>query len=234
MELRYLLADAWEELPKLQNDSVDLILTDPPYMEYESGTAKGDPKARTTIAGVFTPENMLDFAMEAYRLLKPGGHCYVFSHEKTICRDSKSLEAAGLTVLRWLIWVKTTFTRAGRFDLVYPQTNEFIIFAVKKDRDDRYRPLRGQVHGNVLSQFGRTSGSYQVHPTEKPVNLLAFLIEKSTEEGDLILDPFAGVCTTGIAAASLKRRFLGFEIVPEVHKRGEALLLSLGLSQINP
>jgi DNA modification methylase len=84
-----------------------------------------------------------------------------------------------------------------------------IISAVKKGK--KPRPLQGKREGNVL-HFPRLPSSELEHPTQKPIELIEYLISKTSVEGELIVDPFAGVGTTLISAKKLNRRFWGCEI----------------------
>ncbi len=77
-----------------------------------------------------------------------------------------------------------------------------------------------QIHGsnptNVL-EFGFQKNERRIHETQKPLQLIEFLIKLTTKEGQTVLDPFMGSGTTAVAARRLKRHFIGFEIVPEFH-----------------
>ncbi len=97
----------------------------------------------------------------------------------------------------------------GDLKMTYAPKHEIIIF-VNLGRPLKYR------HPDVL-QFNRVSGSESVHPTQKPVDLLELLIRNSSEEGDMVLDPFMGSGSTMVAAAKLKRRYIGIELTQDYY-----------------
>ncbi|MYC96153.1 MAG: site-specific DNA-methyltransferase [Caldilineaceae bacterium SB0661_bin_32] len=78
--------------------------------------------------------------------------------------------------------------------------------------------IQGANPTNLLA-FGFQKGEQRVHEAQKPLKLIEFLINLTTREGQVVLDPFMGSGTTAVAARRLNRRFIGFEIVPEFHQR---------------
>jgi site-specific DNA-methyltransferase (adenine-specific) len=103
-----------------------------------------------------------------------------------------------------LVWDKNSF---GMGDLYgqYAPSYEFIIFAVK----EQGRKLNGKRERDLLS-FQKTK--CDLHPTQKPVDLLEYLITKSSNENDTILDPFMGSGSTGVACVKTNRNFIGIEL----------------------
>lgn len=93
--------------------------------------------------------------------------------------------------------------------------------------------VQGADPTNVL-EFGFQKHERRVHEAQKPLKLIEFLIKLTTKEGQLVLDPFMGSGTTAIAAAHLKRRFIGFEIVPAYHAMAlQRLEQEAGMRQLN-
>ena len=86
---------------------------------------------------------------------------------------------------------------------------EMIVYATKGRRH-----LNGTRESNVL-YFDRPASSKYRHPTEKPLNILEYLIEKSSKEGELVLDPFMGSGSTCVAAKNKKRKYIGIELDPQ-------------------
>ena len=201
---KILRGNCLEILKHLPAASVDLILTDPPYgMNYRPRTFGPIPFDTTTD---WFPE----FIREAYRVLKPDRHIYVFTNDYSIGPFRAGMESAGFTLKRTLVWVKDQHTA---WDLRgdYANRTEFILFAHKGRR-----ALEGRRESNVLL-FPRVVR--RLHPTEKPLPLMRFLIEKSTLPGELVLDPFAGSGTVCLAAKEAGRRYCGLEISPEYAER---------------
>ena len=190
--------------------SFDLVLTDPPYgMDYQSSrrTEKYDK-----IDNDISLEWLRPFLQEAFRVLKDDTHIYLFCNDYAISDFRKELEAVGFTPKRTLVWVKNNHT-SGDLEGDYGNKTEFLLYAQKGRRE-----LNGKRETNVLN-FDRTATTQ--HPTQKPVDLNAFLIRKSSEENQTILDPFMGSGTTLVAAKLLNRNAVGIEISPEYCKIAE-------------
>ncbi len=186
-------------LGRLPAESVDLLLTDPPYgMRYRS-RAGGRPIVGDTDLSWFRL-----FIQEAYRVLRPDTHAYLFCNEYGLATFRAEMAAAGFKVKRLLVWVKDQHT-AGDLGGDYANRTEYLLFGHKGRRR-----LNGHREANVL--FFKRAGRRREHPTEKPEEMLRYLIGKSSEPGELVLDPFAGSGTTCRAAKDLGRRFLGIEI----------------------
>ena len=198
--------DSLEVLRGFSSGSFDLILCDPPYgMSYQSAWRTATPQ----FAKIESDDDISwfpDFAREIYRVLKDDRHAYIFCNDYSISDFRKELEKAGFVNKRTLVWVKNNHT-SGDLEGDYGNKTEFILFAHKGRR-----VLNGRRETNVLN-FARVSDL--LHPTQKPVDINAFLIEKSTNEGESVLDPYCGSGSTLIAAKNLKRNSLGIEISPE-------------------
>lgn len=196
--------DCLEVMKEMEDSSIDLILTDPPYgMDYQSSW-------RTEKFDKISDDNNLDwipeFLKESYRILKNNTHIYIFCNEYSIGQWRKELKEAGFTIKRMLVWVKNNHT-SGDLEGDYANKTEYIMFAHKGRRK-----LNGSRSNNV---WNVDRAVCENHPTVKPIPLLMFLIEKSSEEGDLILDPFAGSGTTGRACKDLHRNFILIEKEPK-------------------
>ena len=110
-----------------------------------------------------------------------------------------------------LIWIKNNWT-AGDLKGAYAKQTEFIIYAVK----GRHL-LNGRRDSDVL-KYNRVSGKKQVHQNQKPVDLLEYLIKKSSTKGDTVLDCFMGSGSTGVACNKLGRKFIGIELDAETYE----------------
>ena len=193
--------DCREILRRLPGESVDLLLTDPPYgMRYRS-SHRSRPIVGDEDLSWFRP-----FIREAFRVLRPDTHAYLFCNEYGLATFRAEMAAAGFKVKRLLVWVKDQHT-AGDLHGDYANRTEYLLFGHKGRRR-----LNGRRDTNVL--FFKRAGRRRDHPTEKPEAMLRYLIEKSSSPGELVLDPFAGSGTTCRAAKDLGRRFLGIEVDP--------------------
>lgn len=210
--------DARELVRSVPDGSVRLLLTDPPYgMEYRSNRRWASE----------APDEILnDGADEAFGLiedvlgkavpkLQDDAHVLVFCSWRGEPRVRQVLEAVGLSVKGSLVWVKEEHS-AGDVRGGFAPRHERIVHAVKGNPE--VSPRRADV-------FQVPRARRDLHPAEKPVELLRQLIECTTREGDLVLDPFAGVASTLVAALEIDRQFAGFELDAEYYERGRERLL---------
>lgn len=192
--------DCLDLLKQIDSRSVDLLLTDPPYgMNFVSGQRKKHKHGK--ILNDTNLDWLPDFITECKRILKPEAHAYIFCSHHNIERFL-SVVKNNLPYKNLLVWEKNSW---GMGDLKgdYSPAYEFIIFC-----STGKKKLCGNRNKNIL-QFKRTANKN--HPTEKPVDLFTFLIDKSSKEGDLVIDPFGGSCTTAIAAIQTKRNWICIE-----------------------
>lgn len=205
--IRIVNADCLDGMRSLPTESVDCVLTDPPYgMGYVSAR-----RTRSKRFDAIENDATFDLAFnvrwlsEAHRVMKPDTHLYVFTDDGNLGSWRDVIGKCGFTVKRTLVWVKNAWT-SGDLEGDYGHQTEFVVFAHKGRR-----PLSGSRIGNVIDARRVSPESLQ-HPTQKPVAVLTPLIECSTEQGGVLLDPFIGSGTTAVAARSLGRRCIGFEI----------------------
>jgi site-specific DNA-methyltransferase (adenine-specific) len=194
--------DCLDIMPTLADKSVDMILTDPPYgMKYQSARRTATPQF-DKIENDDTVDWLPVLLKECWRVLKDDSHVYMFCNDYAISDFRRAFELAGFKAKRTLVWVKNNHT-SGDLHGDYGNKTEFIVYAQKGRR-----LLRGGRDTNVLS-FNRVS--HLQHPTQKPVDLCEYLIGKSSNEGDTVLDPFAGSGTTGVACLNTGRKFILIE-----------------------
>lgn len=211
MTARIHLGDCREMLGQMPSNSVDCVVTDPPYgMSYRSGRRAEKFDA---IAGDEDPELFVSVLPEIARVLRPDRHVYVFCswhHLDTFLGQMR----AHFTVKNLIVWNKNVHG-SGDLKGAYAPKHEFIVFAHKGRRE-----LTRRIPDVI--DCPKVPGGAMVHPTEKPVNLLRTLIANSTTAGETVLDPFTGGGSTGLAAAAEGRRFIGCELAPAYHAIAEA------------
>lgn len=205
----------------LADRSVDVVLTDPPYSsgtrkEGQKGVRKSmtredddgewfDNDAMTVLGFAWMIRQV---AVQWRRVLVPGGHALVFIDWRMYPHLAAAIETADLRHAGVVVWKKASFGMGSCFR----NQHEFILhFTNGVGREPQRRDV-----GSVLEAAAVRDGD---HPTEKPTQLLERLLEVVAPPGALVLDPFAGVGTTGIAAARLGRRFVGWEKEPRHHAR---------------
>ncbi|MDP8238214.1 MAG: DNA methyltransferase [Candidatus Hatepunaea meridiana] len=197
--------DSLQIMPTLPSESIDLVLTDPPYAIHYKSNRRIVKKKFDHLIGDMPGDWIEQFAAQTFRLLKPDRHLYCFCRHDTYPRFYHAFENAGFKMKRTLIWVKNNH---GSGDLKgdYASRDEWIIYAHKGRR-----LLRGKRKDNIL-EFPKIFSSKLLHPTQKPVDLLRLLISKSTDRGEVVLDPYAGVLSTAVAAMMEERDFIMIDI----------------------
>lgn len=215
----FCLGDWREHITKVEDGSVSLLLTDPPYgIGYQSDYQLDRQKSRKhdVIAGDQSTDEINQMVLSALPKLKDNAHVLMFCHWKNEQEIRDILTAAGLTIRGSLIWAKNN---AGMGDpkTTFAPKHERIIHAVKGS------PTLFDREADVLNCDRCNS---ERHPTEKPVDLLSRLIEVTTVPGELVIDPFAGVASTLIAARGLDRKYWGCEIHEAYHTLGAERLSS--------
>ena len=223
MEIALLFNDSLKELPKFETESVDLIATDPPYGI--SNKNKITRKETTDINmdfGVwdhFTEEEFIEFTRqwfyECMRILKKNGWMYIFFGNtwiwilQTSIRDNPQFDIIHRTTYTWC---KSNPAPSYRKFNWRSSTEPALVFSKGKCRIPNF------LDQTRMKNYGMTScrSNYGVsgHPTEKPISLMELFVETSSNKGEIVLDPFMGSGTTGMACLQLKRRFVGIESSP--------------------
>ena len=232
--------DCLNVLKDIPDNSIDLVCTDCPYRicsggcttgiygneskkreyvkDFESGRVllKGtkhinlggsvfNDNSKYVRAGTLFANNEIKFEYwlpEIYRVLKNNTHCYIMINGRNLAELQKQAEKAGFVYQNLLVWEKGNAT-PNKF---YLNACEFILM-LRKGGERWINDMGTKTILKVPNQIGD-----KYHPTEKPVGLMEVLIANSTNENDLVLEPFAGAGATCIAARNLKRRFIGIEI----------------------
>lgn len=199
--------DAFEWLKDFDGDA-DLIITDPPYESLERHRKVGTTTRLKQSKGssnqwfeVISNERLPALFEACYRALKPNSHFYMFCDAETMFVAKPMGEAAGFKFWKPIVWDKQ---RLG-MGYHYRARHEFILFFEKGKRR-----LHDLGVPDVLS-FPRVDRGY---PTEKPVALSELLIRQSSEPGGLVLDPFCGSGSVGVAALRARMEFMGVDVSP--------------------
>lgn len=204
--------DAIEWLKTLDNDSVDLIVSDPPYRVQQHGssglsgifkTKTGAEKELNSKLFQHNEVEVTDYASELFRVLKPDNHCYIMTNDFNLRNFLNVFTDIGFHFTKLIIWDKQNKIA----NPYYMQQVEYILFMSK----GRTKQINNCGTSNLLS-ISNMENKNNDHPTEKPVELMEILIKNSSKEGDLVLDPFVGVGATALACQNLNRNFIGCEI----------------------
>jgi len=211
-------------MKNLQDESVDLILTDPPYqIEYIDNIAnysykqRGIDKKTRSIKNDF--EGGIDwdtFFRESYRVLKPKKMLYMCCRADMLINIGEFIKRSKFKYAHDFVWQKGDM---GYGNLNVMGTTHELIIGLSKDFPEKCRSI--YIDGKLkkrtpASYVGKLSKKeYYGHPTQKPVGMMAYIILNRTDENDLVLDSFAGVGSTPVAAKLLNRNYISIELDKE-------------------
>ena len=207
------LGHAIELIKTIPSDSIDCVVTDPPYRVTSRGNAGnsgGMFKKDINLKGKVFAENdvkIQDFASELFRVLKEQTHCYVMCNQINLQPYLNELERVGFKITKVLIWDKGNKINSQW----YMGQVEFIIFC-RKGRAKRVNNCGISELIAIPNKKTKRKDGTNYHDTEKPVALMELLVKQSTIGGDVVLDPFVGIGATAIACLKNGRRFVGFEL----------------------
>ena len=199
--MQKIIQGSWEEnINSINNNSVDLVITDPPYgMSFVSNYRKEKHKK---IKNDDNLEWLPVWVKELKRITKNDSHIYIFCSWHNIDVFKKELEVF-FKVKNILIWEKNN-TGMGDLKGDYYPKYEMIIFISNGNKK-----LNGTRDSNIIKAKRRSNDD---HPTQKPSNLISYLIEKSSIKGDLVVDTFAGSCSVAIMCKEKQRRSICIEL----------------------
>lgn len=216
------LMDALEFLKKIGTNSVDLVLTDPPY-NISGGTVpvydtRAKNKKRTIHLNAewdkFTDEEFLKMMHkvidEFYRILKPSGSLIMFVSDRYLSYLRHYVRNKGFCYRQTCIWIKSNPVPQMR-KVKFMHATELFFTANKEKGHDSFRWENGQ-RSNVFFHPIVGGKERTKHPTQKPLWLMQELIKYYTREGDLVLDSFMGSGTTAVASKQLNRKYIGSEL----------------------
>ena len=219
--------DGLKEILTLPSCSIDLVLTDLPYLIsrethfntggcYNSEIKGSRRKVPVTDFGdwdktKYDYEGMIN---QFYRLLKPHGSLIMFYDIWKMQSLKEMCENANFKQMRLCKWEKTNPVPINSKVNYLTNSTEYFITCVKKGKptfNSQYD--RGVYSYPILHGKERT-----VHPTQKPLSLISDIVLKHSNVGDTVLDPFMGTGTTGVACLHSNRKFIGFEIQEDYFK----------------
>lgn len=226
-----LQGDCMQHLKEISENSVRTIFADPPYFLSNGGISVQSGKQVCVDKGDWdkggTPNYIYEFNRQWLSLcrskLTEDGTIWVSGTYHNIFIVQRCLQELGYKVLNIVTWQKSD-PPPNLSCRYFTFSSEFIIWARKSEKKPHkfnYEVMK-QLNGGRqmtdvwrLPAVGKWEKTCGKHPTQKPLRLLYRIILASTDEGDIVLDPFAGSSTTGIAANLLGRIFIGIEKEPE-------------------
>lgn len=205
--------DCLNVMKNIENNSIDLIVTDPPYKitkRGNNGNAGGMFKGKKSLDGNIFKHNDIypsEYLPEFFRILKEDSHCYVMSNHINLQNMLNTATEVGFKFVKCLIWNKGNKIMGQS----YMNQFEYILFL----RKGKHKKINNCGTSDILSvpnKKDKDENGKNLHDTQKPVELMKILIENSSQEGEIVLDPFMGIGSTGIACIECERNFIGIEL----------------------
>jgi len=220
-----------EVLPTIPDCTVDMIFADPPYFLSNGGSTCQSGKRVSVHKGEWDQscgvnENHafnLAWLRECRRILKPEGTLFVSGTHHVIFSIGFAMQQLDMKILNEITWYKVNPppNLACRY---FTHSTESIIWAAPSPQSRHYfdyHAMKDENGGKQMQSIWsiqpprKQEKRFGKHPTQKPLELLSRIVKAATRPGDLVLDPFSGSGTTGIACALLERRFMGIEMNPD-------------------
>jgi site-specific DNA-methyltransferase (adenine-specific) len=229
---RLVAGDSLERLAALPPRTVDLVFADPPYNLSNGGTTCQGGRRVSVDKGDWDKSHgpEVDHAFhtrwleEAQRVLKPSGTIWVSGTHHVIFSIGYAMQRLGFHLLNTVTWFKPN--AAPNLSCRYlTHSTELVIWAAPARMKPlahhfAYAELKAENGGKQMRDLwqlpapGASEKAHGKHPTQKPIALLDRIVRASSVPGALVLDPFCGSGTTGVAALSNDRRFIGMEQDP--------------------
>lgn len=217
------LGDTFKVLKSLPPSSVDMIFADPPYFLSNDGiTCQGGRMVSVNKGDWDKTEDKHKFNRKwlraCYRILKPNGTIWISGTLHNIYSIGMALEQENYKIINNITWQKTNpppnlacrcFTHSTETILWAKKSTGKHLFnyALMKELNDG-KQMKDVWTGSLTKPSEKKFGK---HPTQKPLYLLERIILSSTDEGALVLDPFCGSSTTGVACQALNRQYIGID-----------------------
>lgn len=220
--------DTFNILKQFEEKSFDMIFADPPYFLSNDGITCSGGKMVSVNKGIWDKALIINdkyefnksWIHECYRVLKDEGTIWISGTLHNIYSIGMALEQEGFKIINNITWQKTN-PPPNLACKTFTHSTETILWARKNLPKLKYKfnyDLMKNLNNNkqmkdvwTTSVTKPSEKKHGKHPTQKPLEILERIILASTNENDLILDPFCGSSTTGIAAAKLKRNYIGID-----------------------
>ncbi len=223
-------SDYRDFLRSLDRNSVDLVLTDPPYAVSRktgfSSVKNGVQRFAVSMDFGEWDHQQIDlaaFADETYRVMRRGGTVIVWYDLWKISHVYDALAGVGFKMLRLIVWNKTNPVPLNSRCTYLSNSREMAVVGVKGGSPT----FNGAYDSGNYSYPIPRHGGKRIHPTQKPLDLFRELVRKHSSPGDLVIDPFLGSGTTAVAALQEDRQFAGCDIDESYAQAAEIRLRQL-------
>ena len=201
---RLMKGDCLERMKDIPDGSVDMILTDPPYgMDFQSNRRVVKDKF-SKIENDKNVDWLPELLQECYRTMTDNSAIYCFCSWHKIDVFKQEIEKL-FKIKNVIVWVKNNHG-SGDLKAAYAPKHEFVIYAHKG------RSLFRDKRISDVMEYPKIHSSKLQHPTEKNTGMLELFIKNNSDKDAVILDPFMGSGSTGVAAKNLNRKFIGIEM----------------------
>lgn len=234
-----LRGDSKDIIKRIPDNSIDFILTDPPYNLGQHSTGNIPLPGRSAMNNDVAEWDLIDFnpeewADEFIRILKPTGNLFIFTSYNQLGRWYNCLDHK-FDTSNFMVWHKTN-PAPKIFKAGFLNSCEMIFTCWNKKHTWNFIS-QSEMHNFIESPICMRPErlSNPKHPSQKPVSILKKMIEIASNEGDVVFDPFMGVGSTGVAALTLGRRFIGVEI-DEIYFNAakERINTTIQMEQLSP
>ena len=215
-----------EGMKELPDECIDLIFTDPPYYQYRAKNLKSLKNHKDVVTefefDLFDSEEgylnfMNETLKELYRVSKPGASGYMFCGDDFVSYLNKMVENAGFQFQKVIHWHKTNPFPAIYTRKMYANSMELIVhFSKGTPKTWNHKPVN-EMHNFIQTPICMGKERTE-HKTQKPLKVCIPFIEISSNENDVIIDPFMGSGSTAIAALMTDRKFIGYELNDKYHQ----------------
>lgn len=199
---------------KKNNIKVNHIITDPPYniSTMNNFSTLNHPRKGIDFGNWDKGFDLYSWIKEYSEILDKNGSMIIFCSYRYMSHIIDALESVGMRVKDTIIWKKSN-PMPRNIDRRYVQDSEFAIWAVKENAKWIFNKPENISYLRPLYETSTVSGKERtIHPTQKSLELMEKLVTIHTNKNDIILDPFMGSGTTGVAAVKHGRKFIGIEI----------------------
>ena len=207
-EYSLLFGDCLERMKEIPSESVSLCVSDIPYKL--TGGGKGDGANSKRPKGILQDNAQLmkvpkfkDWLPELYRVMKDGTHIYLMCNFLNLNQLMNDVQEVGFKMVNLLVWEKNNCTPSQ----FYMKNCEYTLLI----RKGKSKYINNIGASKTVHKFDNIIGN-KVHPTEKPLELMQFYIENSSNEDDVVLDMFMGSGSTIVASLNTNRKAIGIEL----------------------
>jgi site-specific DNA-methyltransferase (adenine-specific) len=205
--------DCVEGMKQMEDNSVDLILTDPPYnvnLKYSNVDDNIDDEKYS--------EWCFKWISELYRIIKPGNYVIVFTGDKKIYYVMKSIYKTGFIFHHFLKWYKPQGQRSLPGTVFFNRVE--LAFILTKGKSNIKKINRKIMYSDIIinpeSNINQSQDGFLFyHPASRPNKLYRKIVQGFSNENDIVLDCFMGSGTTAVVCKQLNRKYIGFEISPQ-------------------